>query len=232
MGMRVDGVVGLAEKIKKAGLFDNRLGSRDNLRLVGEDAIPEEGGGFETGGFDLFNIRLVICIRQLKADQAGEIFSLRFVGGFSVARVGQDHPPSFQLKTQSSPGLIKMTMELEPSLSGWLPVCLFSTIPFRMVPASWVFQRINDIPVLRLRLEIAHLSDFQHKLHRSPPPIEHPILSMGPAPSVDSSRSLEIPLEFSMISSLDLWRNPRVPSEVRSLTLVLAALPQIEMLRT
>lgn len=107
MGKLVDVVAGLVEEIEQSGLLDARLGPRDDLRLVGEDAISKEGGGFEAGGFDLFEIRLVIGIRQSEADQAGEIFFLGFGGRFCMARVGHDRHPSFQLKTQRNPGLLR-----------------------------------------------------------------------------------------------------------------------------
>ncbi len=70
----IDVVAGLVEEIQQTGLLDTRLRPRDDLRLVGKDAIPEEGRRFEAGGFDLFEIRLVVGIRQTEADQAGEIF--------------------------------------------------------------------------------------------------------------------------------------------------------------
>ena len=108
MGQLVDVVAGLVEEVEQPGLLDARLGPRDDLRLVGEDAIPKEGGGLEPGGFDLFEIRLVVCIRQSEADQAGEIFSLGFGAGFCIARVRHDRHPSFQLKTQRNPGLLSL----------------------------------------------------------------------------------------------------------------------------
>ena len=108
MGKLIDVVASLVKEIQQSRLLEARLGPSDDLRLIGKDAIPEEAGGFEAGGFDLLLISPVIRFGQTEADKVREIFSLGFGAGFCIARVRHDRHPSFQLKTQRNPGLLSL----------------------------------------------------------------------------------------------------------------------------